>query len=596
MKINNPKKIFYLITLVIFLIDFSFVYITYRASEKELNIELSRTGEVFFSSFDQYLEVITKSMLQLASFIAKDPETVSLFGGGRQALLSEDKEMANDYRERLYQKLNISWHSLQDEFNVRQLHFHIGPGDTSFLRVHKKSKYGDDLSTIRHSIVDAIRFNKSVTGFESGRVYSGIRGVVPLLGQDGNAIGALEVGTSFSLLVDDVSKNIAAQSAVLLDLKHLESTMWPDQLANAFKKIPPKRGFVIEATSDPFINEILTYIPKIKGGPTHQVLQIGAAHYTVSTKPLYSYKNKKDGFVNNVGYIVIWRDISDLITRHNNNSLFNLFFALIGFVVVETLVYIGLQASVKKLNQVIEDQTVDLKNKNRVLDEFNRMVSHELNNPLTTIIGYCELISMAVDEDIDSSLAGKINRYIKHISTGSTTMNLLIKNLLYFTDNGLKGMAQETIPLTDIIASSTSSLNFQIELRGAKVLEENTGLEVYGNKVLLIQVMTNLISNSIKYTPKDIAPVIRVEAERNDKTVRVSLTDNGIGIPTENLNEIFLRYKRVEGADALAEGHGIGLSTVKRIIDDHGGQIEAESTLGEGSTFIITLPLPPAQE
>jgi signal transduction histidine kinase len=118
----------------------------------------------------------------------------------------------------------------------------------------------------------------------------------------------------------------------------------------------------------------------------------------------------------------------------------------------------------------------------------------------------------------------------------------------------------------------------------------DTPLLVEGDALRLIQVLQNLVQNAIKYSPAGGA--VRVQAERRDTTARVAVSDEGIGIPQSELPHLFQRFYRASNVDErLISGLGVGLYVVKELVTLHGGTVEVVSTEGQGSTFIITLPL-----
>ena len=136
--------------------------------------------------------------------IAKRREAVLAEGGGPGGL------RAAALRHDLLERLEPAWAAVTEEFDVRQLHFHIGPGSLSFLRVHAPTNFGDRMDHLRHIIVDTVADGTSRTGFELGRIYAGLRGVAPVyrtLQPTGEEpIGAVEVGTSYQPVLEGVDQ------------------------------------------------------------------------------------------------------------------------------------------------------------------------------------------------------------------------------------------------------------------------------------------------------------------------------------------------------------------------------------------------------
>ncbi len=148
-------------------------------------------------------------------------------------LITESLFMVVNYfsaRRALYEMIRDRWLTLQKQYDVRQLHFHLGPGSVSFLRVHKVSKFGDRMDGVRHTIVDANTLLVPAMGFETERGSSGIRGVVPVFATHPDTglqvhVGALEVGTSFSLILKKIEQLSGSHFGVMLTREHMVKNM-----------------------------------------------------------------------------------------------------------------------------------------------------------------------------------------------------------------------------------------------------------------------------------------------------------------------------------------------------------------------------------
>lgn len=589
---SNSKKIFLLISSFVLLTDSLFVAINYKSSQEELKKELLRQQFEYTSSFDQYIENAYLSMQKLSNYIANDKTVIRLFETGRKAALAGDKQTAQKYREYLYNYLESSWNALQGKYFVRQLHFHIGPGDTSFLRVHKPEKYGDDLSSIRHTIVDSIKYNKEVTGFESGRVYSGLRGVTPITDKDNNVIGALEAGASFKEIVNNLSKNIHSDFAVLLNVDYMRETMWEERLKPFFDKNPPIKNSYIEATSSPFINNILK-LPNINlNSQTPQVIERNEEYYSLFTTTLHSYQTKRDQNKNGVGQILIWHDITPIIQSNKKQFLVNLLYGILAFLLIELAIYKGIRIATQKLEKIITLQKTDLYQKNQRLEKFNQMLSHDLKNSLNSVIGMSD-ISLHYIEDIDNAnIKHNMNEYLQTIHNAGQHMDKLVTNLLIYSQEGVQN--KDLYDLKSLTQEVCSILKSEIEETGTKVnLNENEAY-IFVNKHLFTQALFNLINNSIKYRSNHHKPEISISCTENKTQSKIVISDNGIGIENKNLDKVFNLSYRETKANQKATGHGIGLHTVKDIIEAHNGTIKAVPNKS-GASFIITLPKQPEE-
>lgn len=220
--------------------------------------------------------------------------------------------------------------------------------------------------------------------------------------------------------------------------------------------------------------------------------------------------------------------------------------------------------------------------------DFVANVSHELRTPVANIKGYTETL---LDGAIDDRESAKEFIGIIHQSSGQ--LAALIDDLLNLSRIESGKMTFNLVPL-DLQVALKRSVEAMDKTAKKKLISVTINIPPAVPKVLaddqrLSQVLFNLLDNAIKYTPEK--GKITVSADVQKETVRVSVTDTGIGIPPEDLPRVFERFYRVDKARSRElGGTGLGLSIVKHLIHAHGGEVEVESTLGLGSRFSFTLP------
>jgi signal transduction histidine kinase len=166
-------------------------------------------------------------------------------------------------------------------------------------------------------------------------------------------------------------------------------------------------------------------------------------------------------------------------------------------------------------------------------------------------------------------------------------MQQLIDDLLLYSRVGRAPVGQDAVDLEGVLAEVLESLAEPMAERGAVVTSDDLPV-VRGERGQLAQVLTNLVSNAVKFTAPDVRPEVHVGAEREGAAWRLSVRDNGIGIDADS-DVIFKMFGRLHPADAYP-GTGIGLALVKRIVERHGGRIWVEPCPGGGSVFSFTLP------
>ncbi len=318
--------------------------------------------------------------MQLAMYISNNPDTQELFLRGKKAVEAEGGgkggERAASYRQQLLSLLSPSWSELSRNYDVRQLHFHLGPGSLSYLRVHRPEKYGDRMDDLRYTIVDTNAELTPRIGFETGRVYSGLRAVVPFFAHDDTQgkivhVGALEVGTSFSNIMLLISSGLEAeQVAVLLHREHVKKAMWPEAIERTFPASSRLDDYYIEALSQPKLSSLLQQLPQtgqIEKLQTERTVYRGD-HYALTLFPLYDYRSRRVGG-GPAGVVVIASNINDEVNANTLNMHHNLIYALSAFVLIEVLLYFAIQFTTRTLRNVIDDKTRNIRELNTYLQE-----------------------------------------------------------------------------------------------------------------------------------------------------------------------------------------------------------------------------------
>jgi len=377
---HHPILIFLALSVVIFLFDAVFVAINLYASNRTLERTMQSQSEELRASFDLALSLTYRNMMQLAMFISSDPEIQRQFLQGKQAVEAEGGgeggEMTERYRNQLYSHLAPSWTELTRSYDVRQLHFHLGPGSLSYLRVHRPEKYGDRMDDLRYTIVETNAELTARTGFETGRVYSGLRAIVPVFATDPNSgesthVGALEVGTSFANIMHLFDDGLEAeQVAVLLHREHVENAMWPEAIERRFPPSSQLPGYYVEAISEPSLAPLLSRLPAngMVGDLTTRILHHQNDHYALTLFPLYDYRNSRMGG-QAAGLIVIASNINDEVNANTLNLHHNLLYALIAFVGIELLLYFSIHHITRRLRAVIDGKVRHIEELNDYLSE-----------------------------------------------------------------------------------------------------------------------------------------------------------------------------------------------------------------------------------
>ena len=241
----------------------------------------------------------------------------------------------------------------------------------------------------------------------------------------------------------------------------------------------------------------------------------------------------------------------------------------------------------KKAEGLIREQNERLKELDRMKSEFLSTAAHELRTPLTSILGFSEIL---LDRKLDEE---RRNRFLKIINEESVGLSSLINDLLDLSriesGKGFK-MIKALTDIGNIVLENVDIFEHQTDKHTFKVNVPDDPVKIEADKDKINQVIENLISNALKFSPK--GGEITVSIKETKDGIRVNVSDNGMGIPEKDLSHIFEKFYRAENASSEAiGGTGLGLAIVKYIVEGHAGKIWAESKLGKGSTFSFTLPV-----
>jgi diguanylate cyclase (GGDEF)-like protein len=382
MLLNQAKRTFLVVTFVIFLFDVMMVCVNYQSSREALQTSLESIGEQFKDSYEVTLDQVGTFMQQTATYIAHDDRINQLFLSGKKAVEEEGGgpggRKAAQRRAELFDLVSDSWDEMTKTYKGRQLHFHLPP-DISFLRVHRPEKFGDDLSSIRHSVV-AVNENLIQTkGFESGRVYAGIRGVVPVFAFDPDSnqevhVGALEAGMSYNLMLDQLKDSLDSDFAVLMTIEHAQETMWPSFLEEYLITHPVVQGHLLEASTNMAEANLLMEIEhaqQLLGQYGTVLIDLADRPFKLTAFPLRDYLGSVDTNHADIGTVLVWADASEEVAGFHRGYWKSIAVAIIGFILIELLILWGFRThehSEENERKALKDPMTGLSNR-RAFDE-----------------------------------------------------------------------------------------------------------------------------------------------------------------------------------------------------------------------------------
>lgn len=238
------------------------------------------------------------------------------------------------------------------------------------------------------------------------------------------------------------------------------------------------------------------------------------------------------------------------------------------------------------LGKRVRERTAELEAANDELDAFCSSAAHDLRTPLRAITGFTEVL---LDERA-AHVTPEGRRYVNSIRAGSAQMSELIENLLSFSRVGRQDLARRAVALGPICQSVLEEIGPETGSRKVQIAVE-TLPEVFADPNLVRIVFVNLISNALKYSRgRDPAKIeIGTAPRTDDGNPVVYVRDNGVGFDMRDTGKLFGVFQRLHHAREF-EGTGVGLATVRRIIERHGGRIWVEAALERGATFFFALP------
>lgn len=249
-----------------------------------------------------------------------------------------------------------------------------------------------------------------------------------------------------------------------------------------------------------------------------------------------------------------------------------------------------LEARVKERTLQLTASNRELQRSNQELQDFAYVASHDLQEPLRKIQAFGNLL-----EDEYASQLGDGRDYLLRMRKAASRMSVLIEDLLAFSRITTKAKPLTEVDLNQIAREVVEDLEVRIKDTGAEVEVSDLPV-IYADRLQMRQLLQNLIGNALKFRQAEVSPVVKIRAESGDADsgskamCRVYVVDNGIGFDEKYLDRIFSVFQRLHGKD-IYQGTGIGLAICRKIAERHGGSITASSTVGQGATFVVTLPV-----
>lgn len=241
--------------------------------------------------------------------------------------------------------------------------------------------------------------------------------------------------------------------------------------------------------------------------------------------------------------------------------------------------------------EVAQSQVVKLQDLDTAKNSLISTVNHELRTPLTSIMGYIELMQ----REVEVVKSPHIPLYLEVLERNSQVLLNLVESMLSLSkfDSAVGKLPQELVSLKQVIDDAIFTMQPAAVKAGVEIsLTVKSSPIVRGDKGQLSQVFINLLANAVKFSKSGDQIAVHLDENSEANVAHISITDSGIGIPEQDISQLFTRFYRASNVDSgKYPGSGLGLAIVKQVIDHHNGVISVKSELGSGSIFTISIPL-----
>lgn len=565
--------IFFLLILHIILSIFLFIHDT-----NEKRVYLQNKTDL---SLVEYQTIYSKIKEQSEMIFQEQINTKDIIDIFKHAYLANNVEKTK-IRDTLYNKLEPSYTRLQKLINLKQVHFHL-PNNHSFLRMHRKNKFGDDLTGIRETVMYVNKFKKRIDGFEEGRVYNGFRFVYPLFDESQQHIGSVEVSFS-ALSFQKTLSNVVRFSQFIFAKDITDKKVWKDEYAYKPSAISPM--FLLESnwedsTLAPIKRKIMEKIsPEIKEVFQNNLFYKKAYSTSVEVDKItriLSFLPVKNPVNNNlVAYLVIVTDSAHIY----RSNLENQFLILLSFAFLLSLFIIIYRQS--KYEEDIQEQHILLMEQSKMAQMGSMLsnIAHQWKQPLTQI--NAKLIEMPLSLSLTQKDAKTLDTYIEDIENFTAYMADTIENFkTYFHPDKQKNYFDLSDTLTKLLHLVDLPPSIEILIEST----DETRLYCFENE--LLQVLITLLINAKEALIQNgtTSPQIKILVNNKFSKIEISVIDNAGGIENENIKQIFNPYFSTKKNN---ENTGIGLYMAKMIVEGMQGSLTYKKINSE-SHFQITL-------
>jgi len=555
----------------------------YWVEKQAYSKELLSQSQTTIQAIINIYSIVSQTIYQE---VINQPPIIDLF---KQAYTGDETKRAI-IRQQIQKKLQSTYENLQQK-NVRQLHFHL-PDGTSFLRMHKPSKFGDKLFDIRYTVKLANTLKKPVQGFEEGKIFNGFRYVFPLF--DGEIhIGSVETSISFEAIHQEIAKLYALKYQLILKKEIVMNKVLVSEQVN-YQSCPISEDYLCEHSKLKISNCEFCQMtmPKIDQKLKNQFnkkfaqnqsfvtsVPIDGIHYVLTFYPLKNLQQQA------VAYIIGYSQNDYFVKIKYSLYIEILLFSFLNILIISFIFHI------EHNKELIQGKNKTLVKLNQDKNEFLGIAAHDLKNPLSAIKGFSEEIETHFDElskEEILEITGLINK-------GARQMFALISNLLDVSaiESGQFNLSFEEADLLPIVQRVIQAYEIPTTAKGIEI-HLNVGTSkrylAHTDKNIAYQILDNLISNAVKYSPWHQSIYINLQIKQG--FIHCAIKDEGPGLSQIDQEKLFGKFTRLTSKPTNGEhSTGLGLFIVKKLVEAVNAKVWCESELGQGATFIVHFPV-----
>ncbi|MBL0708483.1 MAG: response regulator [Sulfurimonas sp.] len=578
-------KVTILISSIFIAIYGIFFYVAEQIKNERVEIALSQEIKTLRTYYDVTIKYGVLDAKIIQSSLNSSKQAMDLF---TEAQTTKSKKRQDELRVELHDFLLPMYKSMHARGGLQfQCAF---PDNTSFLRMHDPKVYGDDLSKLRFSFPQVNKTQKTVQGFEQGRVTNGFGYVFPYFGRKGEHLGAVEISLDSSA----IQQNLFDTSDIYSHFLIKKSTFTDDVLIDkdtAHDYVPSieHKDFMLTLTShinkarlkkskkniiDPIQDDINRQVATGLPFATYSMHENTAS--VVAFLPIMNSQGTEA-----VAYLVSYTDSKIIYSAFRDYTRLRVFLLLS----LLFLTYFIYNNSVHK--RELGKQVIVALKASKAKSEFLANMSHEIRTPLNAMLGFIELLK---DEDIKE----KPLEYVKIIDSSSKSLLRIIEDIL---DSSKIESGKLDIDKVDF--NTKDEFEIVTSLFDAKAVESGIDLSLKMDKnvppalntdlLRLKQIVLNLVGNSIKFTERGKKVILNVGY--NNGYLDVSVKDEGKGISKSKQKHIFEAFSQEDNSTTRQYGGtGLGLTISSQLVRLLGGELKVKSELGYGSEFYFSIP------